>query len=349
MCKLNWRELDMMISEIWRQIKQKQIAPIYLLFGTEAFLINETKQLLLNHILEDDEMDFNYSSYDLEETPIEAALEDAETFPFIGEKKVIFLHNPSFLTSEKTKEKVEHNLAKLELYMNNPASYTVLVISAPYEKLDERKKITKLLKKCAVTVEAKKLNEHEIKGWINERASVNGIEFDPDAADLMLALAGTNLFLLSNEVDKLAIYAMDENKIDVALVEKLVSRSLEQNIFSLIDKVVNRKLDEALRIYYDLLKQNEEPIKILAMLAVQFRLIYQVKELSRRGYGQQQIAGYLKIHPFRVKLAANQAGKFTDEELAQLIKMLADADYKMKTGGMNKSLLVEMLLFRLKR
>ncbi|XJZ26288.1 DNA polymerase III subunit delta [Bacillota bacterium Lsc_1132] len=338
-----------MVTEIWKQIKQRKIAPVYLLYGTEAFLINETKQLLLSTILKEEEKEFNFSSYDLEEISIEEALEDAETFPFLGEKKVVFLHNPLFLTTDKKKEKVDHNLARLEAYLREPAPYTVLVFSAPYEKLDERKKITKELKKNAVMVEAKKLNEHELNNWIKDRAKANGIEINQDAIELMITLVGTNLFMLTSEVDKLALYADGKETIDAGIVEKLVSRSLEQNVFTLIDKIVQRKLDEALRIYYDLLKQNEEPIKILALIAGQFRLIYQVKELSRRGYGQQQIAGFIKTHPFRVKLAASQAGKFTDEELTAFMKMLAEADYQMKTGTMNKSLLVEMLLFKLKK
>ncbi|WP_066064043.1 DNA polymerase III subunit delta [Neobacillus soli] len=338
-----------MVLESWKKIKQGEIAPIYLLFGTEAFLINETKQLLLNHILDEEERDFNFSVYDLEETPIEAALEDAETFPFLGEKKVIFLHNPAFLTAERSKEKIDHNLARFELYLREPAPYTVMVISAPYEKLDERKKITKELKRNAELVEAKKLKEYELKNWVKDRAKSSGIEFEPNAIEQLIGLVGTNMFMISSEVDKLALYAAGEKRINADLVEKLVARSLEQNIFTLIEKVVQRKLDEALRIYYDLLKQNEEPIKILALLAGQFRLIYQVKELSRRGYGQQQMAGFLKTHPFRVKLAAGHAQKFTDEELANLMDLLAEADYQMKTGGMHKSLLIEMLLFRLKR
>ncbi|MCL6574414.1 MAG: DNA polymerase III subunit delta, partial [Bacillus sp. (in: Bacteria)] len=146
-----------------------------------------------------------------------------------------------------------------------------------------------------------------------------------------------------------ALYAAEEKRIDAGLVEKLVARTLEQNIFTLIEKVVQRKLDEALRIYYDLIKQNEEPIKILALLAGQFRLIYQGKELSSRGYGKQQIAGLLKTHPFRVQLALGHAHKFTNEELAKIMDQLAEADYQMKTGGMNKSLLIEMFLFHLKK
>lgn len=322
---------------------------MYVLYGQESFLINETKQLLTNHVLDLEETDFNLSTYDLEETPIEVALEDAETLPFMGERRLIFLNNPFFLTAEKSKSKVEHNLKKLESYMEEPAPYSILVFSGNYEKLDERKKVTKELKRKGIVVEAKKLNEQELTSWIKERAKLNAVEIEEDALQQILMIAGTNLFMLTTEIDKLALFASETKKIDLHMVDQLVSRSLEQNIFSLVDKIVQRKIDEAFRIYYDLLKQNEEPIKILSIIAGQFRLIYQVKELARRGYGQQQIAGFIKVHPFRVKLAAGQAKLFQDNELTEIMKLLAEADYQAKTGGMKKELLVEMFLFRLQR
>jgi DNA polymerase III subunit delta len=335
------------VFELWKQIKKKQFAPIYLLYGTESFLIHETKQLFLTHVLDEDELDFNFSTYDLEETPIELVLEDAETLPFLGEKKLIFLHNPGFLTAEKTKDKIEHNLSKLEDYLKRPAPFTILVLIAPYEKLDERKKLTKELKRTTVVFEAKKLLEPELKQWIVERASFHRVNIEEKAIERMIDLVGANLFILTSELDKLALYLGESKAINVAIIEELVSKSLEQNIFSLIDKIVNRNVQEALRIYYDLLKQNEEPLKILALITGQFRLIYQVKELSRKGYGQQQIAGFLKTHPYRVKLAAGQTGKFSDEELTQIMSQLAEADLQMKTGGMNKGMLLELFLFRL--
>ncbi|CAM3815468.1 DNA polymerase III subunit delta [Mesobacillus zeae] len=332
--------------DIWKQIKQKQIQPIYLVYGTESFLINETKQLLIGNILDDEELDFNLSVYDLEETALEEALEDAETLPFIGEKRLVILQNPVFLTSEKSK-KAEHNVSKLEAYIKEPAPYTVLVFLAPYEKLDERKKVTKELKRNAVVAEAKRLTEPELKKWIKERAVQNSVEFSEGAIELMLTLAGTNLSMLTSEVDKLALYAGKGSRIEADVVDKLVSRSLEQNIFNLVEKVVHRKIGDALIIYHDLLKQNEEPLKILSIIAGQFRLIYQVKELTRKGYGQQQAAGILKVHPFRVKLAAGQARYFSEQELAEIMGMLADGDYQMKTGGLKKELIIEMILFKL--
>ncbi|MCA1057986.1 DNA polymerase III subunit delta [Rossellomorea aquimaris] len=336
-----------MVIDTWKKIEKSQFAAIYLVYGNESFIINETKQRIVSRAISEEEMDFNFSSYDLEETPIEVAIEDAETFPFMGEKRVVILQNPVFLTAEKTKEKVEHNIKRFEQYIQSPAPYTILVITANYEKLDERKKITKSLKKLAEVVEAKKLNEQELKSWVRERAAGNNVQIDEDAVELLLTLAGTNLMMLTQELDKLSLYASDTNRIDVAVVERLTARSLEQNIFTLVDKVVHRRIDEALRIYYDLLKQNEEPLKILAILAGQFRLIYGVKELSRRGYGQQKIASTLKVHPFRVKLAAGQAKHFNDKQLALIIDLLSQGDYEIKTGQIKKELMIEMFLFKL--
>jgi DNA polymerase III subunit delta len=336
-----------LVIDTWKKIERSQFAAIYLVYGNESFLINETKQRIVSAALTEEEMDFNFSSYDLEETPVEVAIEDAETFPFMGEKRVVILDNPVFLTAEKTKEKVEHNIKRFEQYIQSPAPYTILVLTARYEKLDERKKITKALKKDAEVVEAKKLNEGELKVWVRERAAANAVQIDEDAIELLLTLAGTNLMMLTQELDKLSLYASDTNHIDSAAVEKLTARSLEQNIFSLVDKVVHRRIDEALRIYYDLLKQNEEPLKILSILAGQFRLIYGTKELSRRGYGQQKIATTLKVHPFRVKLAAGHAKHFNDAQLARIIEWLSEGDYEIKTGKIKKELMIEMFLLKL--
>lgn len=134
-------ERRLLMIDIWKNIERKQFSPIYLLYGMESFLINETKQKLLKNMLTEEELDFNFASYDLEEVPIEVAIEDAETLPFMGEKRLIFLHNPFFLTSEKSKSKVEHDISKLEAYLQEPVPYSTIVFVAPYEKLDERKKL----------------------------------------------------------------------------------------------------------------------------------------------------------------------------------------------------------------
>ena len=91
-------------------------------------------------------------TYDLEEAYLEDVVEDAHTLPFFGERKVILIKSPLFLTAQK--EKLEQNIKILEEYIGEPSPFSILVFVAPYEKLDERKKITKLLKKTADVIEA---------------------------------------------------------------------------------------------------------------------------------------------------------------------------------------------------
>lgn len=338
-----------MVLDVWKNIKKGQFSQVYLLHGTEAYLLNETKQLLLQYALQEDEIDFNFAQFDLEETPIETALEDVETLPFMGERRLVFMQNPFFLTSEKTKSKVEHNVKRLEAYLEDPVPYSIIVFIAPYEKLDERKKITKELKRKATIVEAKKLHEHELKVWIKDKINAANIEMRDEAIERLLELAGTNLMMLTNEIDKMILYVNGTNSITIETVEKLVAKSLEQNIFSLVDSILQRNITETMTIFHDLMRQNEEPIKILSVMAGQVRLLYQVKELSRQGYSQQKIASVLKVHPFRVKLAQEKTSQFQEHELLALMNELAEVDYKMKTGQGDKAITLELLLLKMKK
>ncbi|GMN98121.1 DNA polymerase III subunit delta [Parageobacillus thermoglucosidasius] len=334
-----------MVVNLWGKIKSRRLSPLYLLYGTESFLLTETYELLIRTVLTEEEREFNVSVYDCEETPVQAALEDAETFPFLGEKRVIIVKNPYFFTAEKEKE-ITHDLKKLESYITSPSPFSIVVFVGAYEKLDERKKITKLMKEHAEVFTANPLAEKELREWMMERVRQNGAMMEENAVDALLQTAGTNLMTLANELDKLALFVGPGGMIRQETVENLVSRTLEQNVFVLVEKVTKRQIAEALQVFYDLLENNEEPLKILALLANQFRLLYQVKWLAAKGYGQQQIASILKVHPFRIKLAMGQAALFSEEELMKAIQQIAEADYEMKSGAMDRQLIMELLLMK---
>ncbi|MDU0073289.1 MULTISPECIES: DNA polymerase III subunit delta [Bacillus] len=337
----------MTVFDVWRSLKKGDIHPVYCLYGKETYLLQETVQRIRQAVVDEETKDFNLSVFDLEEDALDLAVEDAETFPFMGERRLVVAKNPTFLTAEKKKDKPEHNLEALEAYIAQPAPYSVFVLLAPYEKLDERKKLTKLLKKHADMVEAKELNGPETADFIKGLAKSEGKQIDSGAAEELVILCNASLSAIAQEVKKLSTYIGDRDEILLDDVRKLVARGLEQNIFELINKVVNRRRTEALQIFYDLLKQNEEPIKMMALIANQFRLILQTKYFSQQGYGQKQIASNLKVHPFRIKLAIDQARLFSETELKSIMEQLAVMDYEMKTGKKDKKLLLELFLLKL--
>ncbi|STY43281.1 DNA polymerase III subunit delta [Listeria grayi] len=324
-----------MLAE-WNRINKGKLAPLYLIIGTEDYIINETKKKLSDQILEAENSEFNYANFDLEETPVETVIEEAESMPFFGDRRLVIASNPVFLTAEKTKSKIEHRTENLERYLAEPAPYSVLCIIARTPKLDERKKLTKLIKKQATVIEAKPPAEKELKQWLMNEIAKAEMKIEPAALDRLIELTNINLTTSMNELQKLMLYGQEERLVTVDSVEQLVVRSLEQNIFLLLDKMIAFDIAGALRIYYDLLKQKEEPIKIMALIASQFRLLNQLKILEKQGYSQQQMATKLRVHPFRVKLASRQVRNFSQPDLDFILKQLAAIDYELKTGYGNK-------------
>ncbi len=334
----------MSINALAKKLKNGSYASLYLLYGKEKYILEYSQKLIVQAVLDESTADFNLSSYDMEEQTIDAALEDAETLPFMGDHRVVVIQNPYFLTGAKTKSKIEHDLKRLESYLQNPAEQAVVIFVAPYEKLDERKKIVKVLKKHGEVIQADKMNVQLQKEWINHAAKEAEVEITDAAAERLIQLQGENLALLISEVNKMALSVGENGVIETSTVDELISRSLENNVFTMVEHVANRRIDAALRICYDLLKQNEEPIKLMALLARQFRIILQVKQLGSQGFSEKKMASILSLHPYAVKIAAKQGKSFSEEELKDLLIRAADADFEMKTGQRDKQLSLELFM-----
>ena len=93
-----------------------------------------------------------------------------------------------------------------------------------------------------------------------------------------------------------------------------------------------------------MLINGEEPIKILVILANQFRIIYQAKELYKQGYSGNDIATMIGIHPYRIKLALKKAINYNSDTLLDYLEKLADLDYDIKIGNIESSLGLEMFI-----
>ncbi len=125
----------------------------------------------------------NIGNYDMEDTTISTAVEDAISVPFFGERRLVIVNRPFFLTGMRVKSKLEQNTDDFLDYLQHPEESTVMVIFAPYDKLDSRKKVTKALKKVATTIEIGNLRESEIKKLVTDKISDQGFSINSDALD----------------------------------------------------------------------------------------------------------------------------------------------------------------------
>ncbi len=332
--------------KVKKEIEEGRISSVYFFYGPETFLMEDLIQAIVRETV-GSEHDPNVTTYSLQDVLLDDVIEDAETFSFFGGKKVIIIKDFFIPTSLKQDEKLDHDVRKLEAYLGRPTPETYLIFLSTAEKLDARKKITKTLQQSTTIVECTPFDDKMMDQWLDIQAQKNGFTFAPEAKEQLIARAGTQLLLLASEIEKIALYIGEGGVATSATISELTPRSLEQDVFALIDFAVRKRLDEALIIYHDLIKQKEEPLKLLALCARQLRIYYQVKELTRRSYSHKQIAGQLKLHPYVVKLAADQINRFDEKQLLSLIDEAAKTDYAIKTGKMEKVLAVELLLIKL--
>ncbi|CCY46937.1 dNA polymerase III delta subunit [Firmicutes bacterium CAG:822] len=305
---------------------------VYLLYGTKDFEIEEEIKKLSKGI---DEM--NISKYDLNNDMLSLALEDAKTMSLFGDKKLVIVDNANMFTGSTSKDS-----ELIEEYLNHINENTTLVLIVHNDKLDTRKKITKLIKKVGKVQE---FND-ELDTTSLVRRLFKDYNIDYKTIQLFIDRVGNNPLIIQSEINKIKIYKDNDKNITEEDILNLTAKLIEIDIFKLIDYIVRKNKEKALELYYEMLKMNEEPIKIVVILANQFRIMYQSKELLKKGYSEKDIASTLKIHPYRVKLAIQNSRNYTSDILLKNLNALADIDIGIKTGTINKDLALELFILK---
>lgn len=312
---------------------------IYLLYGEEQLLINNE----LNKIISDNNIDeVNISRFNLEEVLLKDIIEDANTTSLFSDKKLIIVDN-SYIFIRTTKKVIEQDTDILINYINKQNPDTILIFIINNDKIDIVKKICKLIK------EKGSIKEFNTPTNINSYVSklFDDYKIDNNSINLLIKRVGTNLNILKEEVDKLKTYKIDDKVITREDIINLTNKNIDTNIFTFIDNIINKNKNDALNTYREMLKMNEEPIKIIIMLANKFRLMYQACELSKKGYSIDDIATKLNSKRYPVQLAIEKGYRYDSKTLLNNLEALADLDTNIKMGLVDKEIALELFILKL--
>lgn len=304
---------------------------LYLFITNDKVTLDEK----LNEIIKKNK-DAEVVRYDLIETPISRLVEDLDTYNFLANKKIIIGHNASFLSSDKTKNLVEHDIEKFKKYIENPSQDNILILIC--NNIDKRLKITsEYIKKAEVIEEV--ANIHNL---INKR--LEDYKMDNQAEKLLLEYCLNDYERTLNEIDKLKLYKLDDKIITTNDIEEIVIRSMDDNIFHLIDSILTGNKKYAFSLYENFLLHGEQIVNIIRLLSNKIRLIYQVKILLNDGNSDQKISKLLKIHEYPVKLAREASYRYSEDILLQNLEKLAKLDLEIKSGDTNGQVEFEIML-----
>ncbi|MBU7557762.1 DNA polymerase III subunit delta [Weissella paramesenteroides] len=336
--------LTVTLADVFNDVQTGQLYPIYFVQGQDQYLINLVREKFLT-IIHPDDRALNLAQFDLTEVPLSLAIDDAKSVPFFGNQRVVILDNPYFLTGERQKSNLEHHVDDLVDYIKQPEPQTIVVIFAPYDKLDNRKKVTKLLKEQARYLSFVNLSDKDINRFIDQRVNEAGYFINSAAKQELIRLTNSSLTQIMSELDKLMLYTLSEKQINVSDVKELVTHTLSENIFDLIDCLLKGQLTRAVNLYHELLSTGEEPLRLHGALIGQFRLLLQVKSSEKSEKG---IASELKVHPYRVKLAKRVVRKFSYVRLASAYLGLVSMEEQLKSTSRDPELLFELFILKYK-
>ncbi len=303
---------------------------LYLLCGDIYQIEQKLNELLIEFKVND-----NISKYELDAYNYKDVLEDADTYTLFDDKKVIIVKNASIFTS--TNKTID--LEPFENYFNNPNPNTYLVFITT-DKLDERRKVTKLIRKVGYVYE---YSDMDIDSYIKD--SLKEYKIDDDAVLEFTKLVGTDILNVSNEIDKLKLYKSDDI-ITLNDILNVTTKNVDIDLFKLMDAIIDNDKEKSLTYYNNMLKYNVEPIQIIIALANKYRLMYQVKTLKKLGYTDNDIAKELKQNPKYIFVLNKLGYKYTDKYLLNELKKLADLDYNIKSGKMDSKLGLELYILK---
>lgn len=278
---------------------------IYTLVGNKDYVLEE-----IDKIVGDSS---NIISYDLEECSIKDAIIDLDTVSLFGKKivKVFGL------------DKIDDSDFLIK-YLDNALDNVLILVS--YKELDNRKKLTKMLKE---KTKYKEIFSYDFNSYVKER--LEGFKMDFMTINLLVSSCDGDIKRLLNELEKLKLYKFNEKVITSDDVNKLVRKGYDSTIFNLIDEINNSNKEKVFNIYRELLMENETEEKILYTIANHYRLLYKIKIKSMSMSDSEMIKIY-KLHPYRLTKLKEQCRLVSREKILSMLKGLSDVDISVKSG-----------------
>lgn len=325
-------------EELKRALKQGQLENLYLLFGPETYLRDAAARAISEAALRDAPLrEFNETIYSLNNTDVQQAIATAEQLPMMASRRVVRITDFS-----KLREMDEGALAR---YLARPVETTISIFVA--DDLDKRRKLSKtLLDKCA-SVEFALLKDAELAAWAKGRLKELKTQADDRTLYQIIALAGSNVRTLSNELEKLATAAIGSGRITMEMVDALVGRSRTGTNFELTDHLIARNRQRAVQTLHRLLDDGAEPLMLIGLVASNYRKLVVAKEMMSRGTAEGEVFRLVGL-PFNKRQEFLATARRSDaEKLVRSIERIAAADYAIKTSQATPRLQLEMLICEL--
>ena len=319
--------------------KHGNFQPLYFLYGTERFLMEELQRFLIENALEPHERDFNLDIVYGQEADASQVINLCSSFPAMAQRRVVIVRDFEQLKDNK----------RFTAYADQP-NPTAVVLLLCSQKPNLSTQPYRALKSKAAAAEFKPLYDNQVPGWINNRLKLRGVRAEPAAIQRMSDFLGTDLQAIESEIEKLITYCGDKRDITGDDVVRASGQTRDFNVFELQRAIGQGRYADALRITERLLMQASNPrseaLMIVSVLTSYFNKLWKLTFLTQKGLPEKSLATRVGISPYFIKEYLLNLKSFDRQRIAESFASLLAADYELKGGAHRDTRLILTLLVR---
>lgn len=303
---------------------QKGLLPVYLVFGDEAMLVEESSDLIRKQARQQGanerqvwhvEGRFDWSKVQWQE----------QTMSLFDSQRLLEIRLPSGSPGKDGGE------ALRRFVDNPPVDTTLLIISGKIDKRSQKSKWFTELDKVGVTIPIWPVDLANLPRWIAQRMQQRGLQFNPSISGLIAERIEGNLFAAAQEIEKLVLLCPDKH-VSEALVLASVADNARFHAFGLMDSVF---MGQAARIPRVIASLKAEGIDILSVFSAVSWSLHRMVDMATQvehGANIEQVFSiqkppvWDKAKPvMRRALARHQAKKWQ-----HFLRQMADIDQAAK-------------------
>ncbi|MFO8009450.1 MAG: DNA polymerase III subunit delta [Dehalococcoidia bacterium] len=324
---------------------------IYILYGEDDFSMKEALDRIKADSAQDSLGEADITTFEGSKLTYDELINACNTMSFLSPRRLVIVEGllSRFEQSGKrgggkAKPRQQNEWESLK-NVTMPDSTVLIFLDG---KLSKNNPLLKGLAKTAEVREFKSLSMKsgapELSDWIRSRVRANAGEISPRSVQLLIDLIGNNLWVLSNEINKLCLYT-GGRRIEESDINAVVSHAREANVFHLVDAIVQRRHGNAARILHQLLNEGAAPPYLLFMITQEFRLLIQVRELAAQRLGASEIGSRIgEYKTWKMEKLLKQTGNYSESILSNTYRRLLEADLSIKSGIMEGEEALDLLV-----
>jgi DNA polymerase-3 subunit delta len=339
-----------------------KLRPAYVFIGDEVFFRDQCRQALLAHLVPPDLRDFSLYDLDLAENSVAEVIDRARTPSLMAPFQVFFIRGVKSLYGRGSHA---DDFAAIENYVKDPNPAAVLIFVADHISIpadvrrmelsdkDRFERIRETLGEFCGIVELARVEESDGIRWIIEQAKKEGVKIEQDAARELIDSLGSDMLMVSRELEKLVLYVGEKKQISLGDVETMVLAAKQRSLYELTDAISAKDKPRALSVLDALLSSSEgedAAIGHIYMLARTFRQMLVILEKGVRDSRTiwQALWQGFRVPPFAAEDIIKQARRYKSRrELTRAIKLVARADAALRSNPPSKRLVLENLVMQL--